>query len=135
MTKISIATTPAPMPSGTGSQSHSTTTEGTDAVKDPVCGMTVDPHTAKHRAEHHGHPYYFCSNGCRTKFEAEPDRYLDPASAAAKAEPVPAGHDLHLPDAPPDPPGRPRILPDLRHGPGAGDGERGRRPERRNSST
>jgi YHS domain-containing protein len=38
------------------------------AVKDPVCGMTVDPHTAKHRAQHNGHPYYFCSNGCRTKF-------------------------------------------------------------------
>ncbi|KQQ17593.1 haloacid dehalogenase [Methylobacterium sp. Leaf122] len=61
------------------------------AVKDPVCGMTVDPHTAKHRAQHNGHPYYFCSNGCRTKFEADPARYLDPASAAAKAEPVPEG--------------------------------------------
>ena len=32
---------------------------------DPVCGMTVDPHTAKHRAEHQGHTYYFCSAGCR----------------------------------------------------------------------
>ena len=61
------------------------------AVKDPVCGMTVDPHTAKHRAQYNGHPYYFCSNGCRTKFEADPARYLDPASAAAKAEPVPEG--------------------------------------------
>jgi P-type Cu+ transporter len=61
------------------------------AVKDPVCGMTVDPHTAKHRAQHNGHPYYFCSNGCRTKFEADPTRYLDPASDAAKAEPVPQG--------------------------------------------
>ncbi|GEL41087.1 MAG: cadmium-translocating P-type ATPase [Methylorubrum extorquens] len=53
--------------------------------------MTVDPHTAKHRAQHNGHPYYFCSNGCRTKFEADPTRYLDPASDAAKAEPVPQG--------------------------------------------
>ncbi|MCG5249463.1 heavy metal translocating P-type ATPase [Methylorubrum extorquens] len=53
--------------------------------------MSVDPHTAKHRAEHNGHPYYFCSNGCRTKFEADPARYLDPASAAAKAEAVPEG--------------------------------------------
>ena len=59
-------------------------------VKDPVCGMTVDPHTAKHRAEHAGEPYYFCSAGCRTKFMADPARYLDPA-AAAKAEPVPEG--------------------------------------------
>jgi Cu+-exporting ATPase len=52
--------------------------------------MAVDLHTAKHRAQHNGHPYYFCSAGCRTKFEADPVRYLDPASAAAKAEPVPA---------------------------------------------
>ena len=43
---------------------------------DPVCGMSVDPHTAKHRAEHGGHPHYFCSAGCRTKFVADPARYL-----------------------------------------------------------
>ena len=65
--------------------------EDMQKVKDPVCGMTVDPHTASHRAEHNGHPYYFCSNGCRTKFEADPARYLDPASAQAKSDPVPAG--------------------------------------------
>src|SRR5215218_9545654 len=59
-------------------------------VKDPVCGMSVDPHTAKHRAEHGGRPYYFCSAGCRTKLLADPARYLDPA-ATAKAEPVPEG--------------------------------------------
>ncbi len=49
---------------------------GSDAVRDPVCGMEVDPHTAKHRAEHGGHPYYFCSDGCRTKFVADPATYL-----------------------------------------------------------
>ena len=43
---------------------------------DPVCGMTVDPHTAKHRAEHYGHSYYFCSAGCRTKFIANPQKFL-----------------------------------------------------------
>ena len=64
---------------------------GEHRVKDPVCGMSVDPHTAKHKAEHNGHPYYFCSAGCRTKFLADPERYLDPAVAAAKAEPVPEG--------------------------------------------
>lgn len=52
-------------------------------AKDPVCGMTVDPHTAKHRADHRGHPYYFCSAGCRAKFAAEPDRYLAPGKAKA----------------------------------------------------
>ena len=57
--------------------------------KDPVCGMNVDPHTAKHRAEHAGHTYYFCCAGCRTKFIADPAKYLSPAEASA--EPVPEG--------------------------------------------
>ncbi|MGH7026945.1 heavy metal translocating P-type ATPase [Brevundimonas sp.] len=43
---------------------------------DPVCGMAVDPATAGHRAEHDGQDYVFCSAGCRTKFVADPDRYL-----------------------------------------------------------
>ncbi|MGB8897100.1 MAG: heavy metal translocating P-type ATPase [Pseudolabrys sp.] len=45
-------------------------------VLDPVCGMMVDPHTAKHRADHHGHTFYFCSAGCRTKFISDPQKYL-----------------------------------------------------------
>jgi len=48
----------------------------TQGVKDPVCGMTVDPHTAKHRHEYRGHTYYFCSAGCREKFIANPEKYL-----------------------------------------------------------
>ena len=58
-------------------------------VKDLVCGMDVDTHTAKHRAEHEGHPYYFCSVGCRTKFVANPTTYLDKSTADARA--LPAG--------------------------------------------
>ena len=58
-------------------------------VKDPVCGMTVDPHTAKHRHQHNGHPYYFCSAKCREKFIAEPAKYLEPG--LKPAVPVPAG--------------------------------------------
>ncbi|WP_414463019.1 heavy metal translocating P-type ATPase [Hyphomicrobium sp. DY-1] len=58
-------------------------------AKDPVCGMSVDPATAKHRAEHGGQTYYFCSAGCRTKFLAEPAKYLKPAEA--RTENVPAG--------------------------------------------
>src|SRR3954467_14402901 len=50
-------------------------------VLDPVCGMSVNPTTAKHRAEHRGLTYFFCSAGCRTKFLGDPERYLDPASA------------------------------------------------------
>ena len=59
-------------------------------VKDPVCGMWVDPHTTQYKAEHNGHPYYFCSSGCRSKFVAEPAKYVEP-TAARKAEPVPEG--------------------------------------------
>ena len=45
-------------------------------VTDPVCGMTVDPTTTPHHAEHAGHAYHFCSAGCRTKFIADPGAYL-----------------------------------------------------------
>ena len=58
-------------------------------VKDPVCGMTVDPHTAKHRHTHNGRPYYFCSAGCRENFVANPTQYLEPEPRIA--EPIPAG--------------------------------------------
>src|SRR5579864_7926918 len=44
---------------------------------DPVCGMSVDPQTAKHRADFGGQPHYFCSAGCKTKFTADPQKYLE----------------------------------------------------------
>jgi P-type Cu+ transporter len=46
--------------------------------RDPVCGMTVNPATSAHRAEARGRVFHFCCAGCRTKFEADPGRYLDP---------------------------------------------------------
>jgi xanthine dehydrogenase accessory factor len=49
---------------------------------DPVCGMTVTVATAKHFAEHDGRTYYFCCAGCRTKFVADPARYLEAGGAA-----------------------------------------------------
>ncbi len=55
-------------------------------VIDPVCGMTVDPHTAKHRADFGGRTYYFCSAGCRTKFVHDPQKYLDTREHAPLAE-------------------------------------------------
>jgi Cu+-exporting ATPase len=59
------------------------------AVRDPVCGMIVDPHTASHCHQHQGHTYYFCSAGCRTQFAAEPRRYL--GTAAPPAMPASSG--------------------------------------------
>jgi Cu+-exporting ATPase len=63
-------------------------------ARDPVCGMVVKPPTAKHRAEHDGQTYFFCSDGCKAKFLADPARFLKPADKGAPADPmarVPAG--------------------------------------------
>src|SRR5438445_3386610 len=62
-------------------------------VRDPVCGMTVDPATSKHRFVHHGETFHFCSAGCRTKFAADPAKYLARKNEEDKApEPeMPAG--------------------------------------------
>jgi len=57
-------------------------------VKDPVCGMSVDPATSKHRFDHRGETFHFCSAGCKTKFAADPASYLDKAKPKAAA---PAG--------------------------------------------
>lgn len=45
-------------------------------LRDPVCGMTVDPEKNKPTAEFAGHTYHFCCEGCRSKFLAEPDAYM-----------------------------------------------------------
>ena len=54
--------------------------QGSDGavVKDPVCGMSVDRARSAHHVQAHGHDFHFCSAGCRTKFEADPGRYLNP---------------------------------------------------------
>ncbi len=48
-------------------------------MKDPVCGMTVDPATSSHHADHAGATVHFCSAGCKAKFIADPARYLSDA--------------------------------------------------------
>jgi Cu+-exporting ATPase len=45
-------------------------------IRDPVCGMTVDPDAGKPSHEHAGHVYHFCNPKCRDKFEADPEAYL-----------------------------------------------------------
>ncbi len=45
-------------------------------IRDPVCGMTVDPAAGKPTAEHGGRTIHFCSERCRSKFVAEPENYL-----------------------------------------------------------
>ena len=60
-------------------------------VKDPVCGMAVDPVSAKHKAEHGGSTYHFCSAGCRDKFVAEPARFLAASTGTPPPTPAPSG--------------------------------------------
>ncbi|MGO9628493.1 MAG: heavy metal translocating P-type ATPase [Xanthobacteraceae bacterium] len=59
-------------------------------VIDPVCGMKVDPAKTPQRHGHEGRAYFFCSAGCRSKFIADPAKYLD-REAAKQAPPMPAG--------------------------------------------
>ncbi|HEX7382180.1 MAG TPA: heavy metal translocating P-type ATPase [Nevskiaceae bacterium] len=52
---------------------------------DPVCGMKIDPANPRHRVTHDGKTIHFCSQGCRDKFVANPQRYLGDAGHAAHA--------------------------------------------------
>ncbi len=65
------------------------------ALQDPVCGMPVTE-ASTHKAEHAGRPYWFCSAGCRTKFLANPQKYLEPVAADP---PAPAAEMAPAPEA------------------------------------
>lgn len=62
-------------------------------VTDPVCGMKIDPATAKGgKSAFEGHEYYFCSPKCKTKFDANPRSYIEkkssPPATAAELEKI-----------------------------------------------
>ncbi len=67
-------------------------------VKDPVCGMNVEPSTARHKLDHAGKTYYFCCAHCLEKFRARPEDYL----AARPA----SGAGLHMIGIAPAPPAK-----------------------------
>jgi Cu+-exporting ATPase len=50
--------------------------EEQDTYKDPVCGMIVSRATAPATCRHEDKAYYFCSDGCWAKFEADPEKYI-----------------------------------------------------------
>ncbi len=54
-------------------------------LTDPVCGMTVTP-ASEHHYAHKNSDYYFCCQGCQSKFAADPERYLNPSQATAADE-------------------------------------------------
>ena len=55
---------------------HTGGAPGAPVVRDPVCGMTVDPDKGKPTYELEGHTYHFCCEGCRNKFAADPQAYM-----------------------------------------------------------
>ncbi|WP_455179442.1 heavy metal translocating P-type ATPase [Azospirillum melinis] len=55
-------------------------------VKDPVCGMMIDPEQTVHHADHHGETFHFCSARCHDKFVAAPEQYLKPEAESAAPE-------------------------------------------------
>ncbi len=57
-------------------------------VRDPVCGMSVDPATSGHRVEHADILYHFCCAGCAQKFLADPAKYLKPIDPAPPKPPA-----------------------------------------------
>ena len=62
------------------------------SAKDPVCGMTVNRETAQYKTSWNGQDFFFCSQRCLDKFQAEPRRYLEPAAPVpAPAAPIPSG--------------------------------------------
>jgi Cu+-exporting ATPase len=71
---------------------HSAHAHGeTIAAIDPVCGMTIDPAKSRHCHQHKSHDYVFCSAGCRSKFVANPEQYLNKSAEASAAKPAPEG--------------------------------------------
>jgi Cu+-exporting ATPase len=54
-------------------------------VRDPVCGMMVDPRQTPHHAEHAGRTYHFCASRCREKFLADPQKFVAPPQTRAEA--------------------------------------------------
>jgi uncharacterized membrane protein YraQ (UPF0718 family) len=63
-------------------------------ARDPVCGMTVQRHDGTPTAVYGGRTYYFCSEACKARFEAEPERYVDVHGRQALALEH-AGHHRH----------------------------------------
>ena len=57
-------------------------------VKDPVCGMDVNPEKAAGQYEHRGKMYYFCNPRCLEKFRAEPAKYLAPPGLVTLGVPL-----------------------------------------------
>ncbi len=73
---------------GGNASAHDHAGAGAEAqATDPVCGMRVDPATAKYTLEHDGRTVYFCSSRCRDKYAGDPSAYANGRPAPAPAAP------------------------------------------------
>jgi Cu+-exporting ATPase len=70
------------------SHAHAGVNDPGKTAVDPVCGMKVNPETTPHHADHEGQVFHFCGAGCRTKFIADPAKYLDRTRDPAPAAPA-----------------------------------------------
>jgi len=72
---------------GAGHESHSGHAHSfAKTVKDPVCGMDVDPEKTEHHSTYHGSMFHFCSVSCKGKFEADPAAYAHPEKKQIRAD-------------------------------------------------
>lgn len=84
---------------------HLSTATTRSLVRDPVCGMEVDPASSQHHHELDGHTFHFCSAGCRSAFAANPVEFLTRSEGNTRAghDPRAAGDDrVHATPSPGD---------------------------------
>ena len=67
-------------------QDHHAMSHATQTVKDPVCGMTVNPDTAEHQTVYNGVTYAFCRQSCQERFLQTSDAYLKTAPPTDASE-------------------------------------------------
>src|SRR5882724_9359332 len=76
----------------------------TPKVKDPVCGMTVDPQKSAGKVEHGGKTYYFCSARCAERFEKNPENFIAaPGTAGMEHHSLPPVHAVNQHSGPTSP--------------------------------
>lgn len=59
---------------------------GSPPAQDPVCGMAVDPGSAAAESDYAGKRFYFCSAGCRDRFQEYPDRFASIRTLSATGD-------------------------------------------------
>lgn len=56
-----------------------------NVVRDPVCGMEINPENAEERSAFEGEIFYFCSDQCRNRFDEDPGRFVKRADLGGRA--------------------------------------------------